>query len=72
MIFVVSIWLAYFNTILEPLGSADKKIVAAQKQESSAWDTTKLGAVIATQKAKGAFTSLRDALQTHRDYIIEP
>lgn len=73
MIFVLFLWLAYFNTLLEPLGSSTSRARSeSESREDSAWDTMQLGVRFTFTKLKNGVLFLVGAFQAPRDYIIEP
>lgn len=73
MIMIVSLWLAYFNTLLEPLGgTASPPRTQNAAQEDSTWDTMALGVRLTLAKFKDGLLFLESAFRAPRDYIINP
>ena len=70
MAIVIFVWLAYFNTIIEPIPQFRES--PAEAHGFSLWQTAKNGTALLLQTLSGFLRFLGAFLATPKDIIIEP
>jgi len=67
-IFVIFIWLKYFNSLISPQGKEQN----TQSPAASFWETFKNGASVIYDGAKDQIQNAQDKIKSPKEYDIKP